>query len=73
MCGLLYSTVDLQDQEFPRLDNRGPDYQHREYNHLGFFYHSNLGTRQNQLHQPLKNNVGVCLYNGTQYEISQND
>jgi len=73
MCGLFYSTTSVVESDFQELAARGPDSQNSLVNDLGFFYHSRLATQPNEITHPLVNPHGVCLYNGTQFDLIQND
>jgi len=73
MCGIFYNSITPKNIQFDELKNRGPDYEQSLENDLGYFYHSNLSTKQNSSKQPLAVASGVLLYNGTQYEMLKDD
>jgi hypothetical protein len=74
MCGFFYSSFGrIQNISLQDLAVRGPDGVSELDNELGYFYHSRLATQQNVSVQPVQNNHGVLLYNGTEYSLKQND
>lgn len=72
MCGIFYSRV-IVPKVLDDLDRRGPDGSKQLKNNLGFFYHSLLETQSNNVQQPMINNHGTLLYNGTQYNLGIDD
>lgn len=73
MCGLFFSTAELDYDNLKEISFRGPDYSNYEHNDFGFFYFFGLETKKNSLKQPLKNLFGTLLYNGTQFELPDED
>ena len=73
MCGIFYSTIQPKVFDTTELEKRGPDYKVNCSNELGFFYHSNLNTIPNNVSQPISNAYGTLLYNGTQFDLQNND
>jgi len=74
MCGFVYtnqirpSSLDLID-----LIPRGPNHQQSLENELGYFFHCRLITRPTSTTQPAANQHGILLYNGTEYNLVDND
>jgi asparagine synthetase B (glutamine-hydrolysing) len=73
MCGLFFSTIDVNQDDLQEISLRGPDHSNSEINELGFFYFFGLTTRKNNLKQPLNNSFGTLLYNGTQFDLEDED
>ena len=73
MCGLVYVNNLIKQPKLLDIICRGPDDQNTLINDFGYFFHSRLITKPNNITQPAVNNHGVLLYNGTQYDIDNND
>lgn len=74
MCGILYSQDKSKIVNLETLKRRGPEKFIDLQNELGYFAHSLLNTIGSATPQPLINKHGILLYNGSIYNIQdQND
>lgn len=74
MCGILYSLDSNGFTDLKFLKQRGPEDYTETSNELGYFVHSLLNTIGNSVKQPLTNNYGTLLYNGSTYNsLGKND
>jgi len=72
VCGIYYST-DNQKYENKSLKRRGPEKWTQVTNDFGTFAHSLLSTIGSPTDQPILNNHGTLLYNGSTYNQKSND
>ena len=74
MCGYWYSNNTLPtDEDLINVRRRGPDGFQRLENELGNFSHALLITKPPRYDQPVVNAHGVMLYNGSIYNVKDND
>lgn len=74
MCGILYSQDSNNFSDLSTLRKRGPEGFVEISNELGYFAHSMLHTIGEKVEQPLMDQQGVLLYNGSCYNSgSDND
>jgi asparagine synthetase B (glutamine-hydrolysing) len=73
MCGFLFSNKIPNQPQLVDITPRGPDSNNTVVNHLGYFYHSRLITKESAVSQPASNSFGTLLYNGTEYVLRDND
>ena len=74
MCGYFYSnTIVPSNKSLTNVKRRGPDGFDDYHSDLGYFAHALLVTIAPKTPQPIKNNHGVLVYNGSIYGVEGND
>ena len=73
MCGILFSNDSIGLGSMEMLEKRGPESKNIVTNNFGYFFHSNLNTIGQATAQPLDNEKGMLLYNGSTYGMNGND
>ena len=73
MCGILFSNDSIALGSMEMLEKRGPESKNIVTNNFGYFFHSNLNTIGQATAQPLDNEKGILLYNGSTYGMNGND
>jgi len=74
MCGLWFSTTSkIINFSKHNIQRRGPESYNEVFNDLGYFGHALLNTIGEKVEQPVYNNHGYLLYNGSTYNTVSND
>jgi len=74
MCGLWFSTTSkIINFSKHNIQQRGPESYKEVFNDLGYFGHALLNTIGEKVEQPVYNNHGYLLYNGSTYNTVSND